>query len=72
MKVVIMHFSDRKRPSLVLECGNQGIVLGSFRNDEMGRLFKYALGGNRGIDLCSRDEWTLDEVLEDFKNADSN
>ena len=47
IQIVVRHFSDRKKPCLMLEEGNQGIVLGTFRNEEMVKLFKRALGGDR-------------------------
>lgn len=34
-KISIKHFPDRKKPCLVLEQGNRGLVLGYFRSDEM-------------------------------------
>ncbi len=46
IQIVVRHFSDRKKPCLMLEEGNQGIVLGTFRNEEMVGLFKRALGGD--------------------------
>ena len=45
IQIVVRHFPDRKKPCLMLEEGNQGIVLGTFRNEEMVQLFKRALGG---------------------------
>lgn len=37
------HYPDRKNASLVVERGNQALVLGSFRNEEMVGEFEKAL-----------------------------
>lgn len=38
-----IHFPDRKKPCLIVERGNQALVLGSFRNEEMVEEFEKAL-----------------------------
>ena len=38
-----IHFPDRKNASLVVQRGNQAVVLGSFRNEEMVEEFKKGL-----------------------------
>jgi hypothetical protein len=38
-----MHFPDRKNASLVVARGNEALVLGSFRNEEMVGEFEKAL-----------------------------
>lgn len=68
MKIVIRHFPDRKKPCLVLESGAQGIILATFRNEEMENLYKYVLCGNNTIEINSWDERLIDEVLEEMKN----
>ena len=49
--LVIRHFPDRKKPCLVLEQGNKGIVIGTIRNTECEKLFKEFFDGSNGI--CS-------------------
>lgn len=70
MQIVIRHYPDRKKPCLVLEQGNQGIVLGTFRNVEMERLYTSALGGNNTI-VMNYEKRTLDEMLKEV-NADED
>lgn len=57
-RVVIRHYSDRKKPCLVIEQGNQGMVLATFRNEECEELYKRFLQGN-----CMQREmsWLFDE-----------
>lgn len=71
MQIVIRHYPDRKKPCLVLEQGNQGIVLGTFRNAEMERLYTLALGENNTI-VMNYEKRTLDEILKEVQDADSN
>jgi hypothetical protein len=71
MQIVIRHYPDRKKPCLVLEQGNQGIVLGTFRNAEMERLYTLALGGNNTI-VMNYEKRTLDEILKEVQDADSD
>lgn len=72
MQIVIRHYTDRKKPCLVLEQGNQGIVLASFRNVEMERLYTLALGGNNTI-VMNYEKRTLDEMLQEVhEDADSD
>ena len=71
MQIVIRHYPDRKKPCLVLEQGNQGIVLGTFRNVEMERLYTLALGGNNTI-VMNYEKRTLDEILKEVQDADSD
>jgi len=69
MQIVIRHYPNRKKPCLVLEQGNQGIVLGTFRNTEMERLYTLALGGNNTI-VMNYEKRTLDEMLEEVDNEE--
>jgi hypothetical protein len=39
----VRHYTDRKKPCLVIERGNTGLVLGTFRNEEMTEEFEKAL-----------------------------
>ena len=68
MQIAIRHYPDRKKPCLVLEQGNQGIVLASFRNAEMERLYTLALGGNNTM-VMNYEKRTLDEILQEVQNA---
>ena len=47
--LVIRHFSDRKKPCLMLEQGNQGIVIGTIRNDECERMLRKFFFDGSGI-----------------------
>ena len=71
MQITIRHYPDRKKPCLVLEQGNQGIVLASFRNAEMERLYTLALGGNNTM-VMNYEKRTLDEILQEVQDADSD
>jgi len=71
MQIVIRHFPDRKKPCLMLEQGNQGIILATFRNADMERLYTMALGGKNLIQI-SYEKRTIDEMLKEIENADSN
>lgn len=33
-RVVVRHYPDRKKPCLVIEQGNQGMILATFRNEK--------------------------------------
>ena len=70
MQIVIRHYPDREKPCLVLEQGNQGIVLASFRNVEMERLYTLALGGNNTI-VMNYEKRTLDEMLQEVKGDET-
>ena len=47
VEIEVSHLSDRKKPCLILTEDNQGIVLATFRNEEMVELFKRFFGGAR-------------------------
>lgn len=70
IQIVVRHFSDRKKPCLMLEEGNQGIVLGTFRNEEMVKLFKRALGGD-GIQRQYDRNFFKDWIDKEGNNADN-
>jgi hypothetical protein len=36
-KVAVRHYPDRKKPCLVIEQGNQGIILATFQNEKGGK-----------------------------------
>ena len=70
MQIVIRHFPDRKKPCLMLEQGNQGIILATFRNADMEKLYTLALGGNNTIQM-NYEKRSIDEMLKEIEN-DSN
>lgn len=39
----VRHYPDRKKPCLVIERGNEALVLGTFRNEQMVDEFEKAL-----------------------------
>ena len=45
----IRHFSDRKKPCLVLEQGNQAIVIATIRNAKCEKLLREYFSGACGI-----------------------
>ena len=67
MKIVIRHFPDRKKPCLMLEQGNQGIILATFRNADMEKLYTLALGGNNVIQM-NYEKRSIDEMLKEVEN----
>ena len=42
--LVVRHYPDRKKPCLVIEQGNTGIVLATFRNEASADVFKEFIG----------------------------
>ena len=71
IRIMVRHFPDRKKPCLMLEEGNQGIVLGTFRNEWTARLFKQAIGGD-GIQRQYDRNFFKDWVDDDEVNADED
>ena len=69
MKIVIRHYPDRKKPCLVIEQGNQGIIIGTFRNEEMVRLYTEVLGGNNIIKVS--DNRSIDKLLQEVSDGNS-
>jgi hypothetical protein len=55
----------------MLEQGNQGIILATFRNADMERLYTMALGGKNLIQI-SYEKRTIDEMLKEIENADGD
>ncbi len=47
--LAIRHFHDRKKPCLVLEQGNQAIVIATIRNTECEKLLREYFSGACGI-----------------------
>ena len=62
-KISIKHFPDRKKPCLVLEQGNRGLVLGYFRSDEMVKVLDLAMGGSKSLVFeCDK---TINEMINE-------
>ena len=60
MRVAVRRFPDRKKPCLMIESGNAGLLVASFRNEDMARLFEILLGT-----IVVDDKRTIDEMLEE-------
>lgn len=61
-RLVIQHYPDRQKPCLVLEQGNQGIILATFRNEYCANILKAYWGGyglSRKEDTTNLDEMIL-------------
>ncbi len=71
MQIVVRKYPDRKKPCLVLEQGNKGVVLANFRNEEMMKLYFEALGGTYMIEILN-DHRSIEKLLEVIQNADSD
>lgn len=71
MRIVVRKYPDRKKPCLVLEQGNQGIVLATFQNDKMMKLYFEALGGNKMIEILN-DHRSIEKLLEVADDANSH
>ena len=69
MQICVRKYPDIKKPCLVLEQGNQGIVLATFRSEKMLKLYFEALGGNKMIEILN-DHRSIEELLEVISNAD--
>lgn len=63
LQIVVRHYPDRKKPCLVLEQGCQGVILATFKNSEMERLYTEVLGGKNVIQILG--EWTLEDFLRE-------
>jgi len=63
--LAVRHYQDRKKPSLVLECGNQGLVLATFRNEKMAKAFKKALNCGVAIAFENNDIDSIDDLFKE-------
>ena len=63
--MAVRHYPDRRRPCLVLEIGNQGLVIATFRNERMAKAWKKALNCGVAIAFENKDIETLDDLMED-------
>ena len=57
-------YADRKKPSLVLDIGNQGTILATFRNDKMADLWLKVIGLGKAIVIDDDNIKSLDDLLE--------
>ena len=56
--LAIRHFTDRKKPCLMLEQGNRGIVIATIRNAECEKLLREYFNDTCGIYGDMRDIFT--------------
>ena len=66
MKLAIRHYPDRKRPVIVLEQGNQALVLGYLTDKRRERWLNIALDLDKGQNATFEFEcpWDLDQITE--------
>ena len=57
--VTVRRFADRRKPCLMLEQGNTGVVIGTFRNEACAEAFEKFTGGS----IYRQMDETLDELL---------
>ena len=62
--LAVRHFTGKKKPRLVLEVGNAGIVIATFRNEEMAEAWKRALNCGCAVVFENSNIDTLDDLLE--------
>lgn len=60
--IAVRHYPDRKKPCLVIEHGNQALVIATFRNNGMVNVLKKLIGENKCLEID--DSRTIDELLE--------
>ena len=63
--LAVRHYQDRRKPCLVLECGNQGLVLATFRNEKMAKAWKRALSCGVAIVFENNEIDSIDDLLEE-------
>lgn len=66
MKLTIRHYPDRKKPVIVLEQGNQALVLGYLTDKRRERWLNTALGLDKGQNVTFEFEcpWDLEQITE--------
>ena len=66
MILAIRHFSDRKRPCIVLEEGNQGLVLGYLTDRKREKWLRMALMRENEFQLAVQVNslYDLNEIME--------
>lgn len=70
MILAIRHFPDRKKPCIVLEERNQGVVLGYLRNKKCEKWLRMALMREDYFQLAIQVNslYTLDEIMTESEN----
>ena len=65
MKIAIRHFPDKKRPCIVLEEGNQGVVLGYLTDLKREKWLRKALMLENGYQLALHINslYDFDEII---------
>ena len=58
-------YEDRKKSSLVLDVGNQGTILATFRNEKMADLWLKVIGLGKAIVIDDDTINSLDDLMED-------
>lgn len=67
--LVVRHYPDRKKPCLVIEQGNTGIVLATFRNEASAELFNHFIGEeNECLYRALRDD--ISGLYDVFKESE--
>lgn len=66
MLITIRHFPDRKRPCIVLEEGNQAVVLGYLTDRKREKWLRMALMREDEFQLALQvnSSYTLDKIME--------
>lgn len=62
--LAVRHFIGKKKPRLVLEVGNEGTVIATFRNEEAAEAWKRALNCGCVVAFENSNIETLDDLLE--------
>ena len=72
MILAIRHFPDRKRPCIVLEEGNQAVVLGYLTDRKREKWLRMALMREDGFQLAVQVNslYTLDEIMEKIMESE--
>ena len=68
MRIVIEYFPDRKRPCIMLEEGNVGVIIGSLSNEKWEKMLRKAcgIGEKRILGIALSDcKYTLEELLKE-------
>ena len=63
--MAVRHYADMKRPKLVLEIGNKGLVLATFRNEHAANIWKKVFNVNVALVFENDDIESIDDLLED-------
>lgn len=67
--LVVRHFSDRKKPCLVIEQGNTVMPIATFRNEASAELFKHFIGEENECLYRALEDDILD-LYDEFKESE--